>query len=424
MITLVVGCNHRTAPLAIRERLAMTEREQGEALRNLRTTHPDCEGVILSTCNRVELYLARTGQDQADTDQVLRRLADLRNVDPAQLTGHTYQHVDVHAIRHCFRVVSSLDSMVLGESQILSQARQAVETADRAGALGTTLREIFDRAFSVARRVRNETQIAAGRASIGSLAVDFARQIFAQLAERSVLMIGAGKMGRTTVRHLIGQGADNVMVTNRTFARAEQMAAQLQAAAVAYEQLNDHLAAADIVITCTGSDEPIIRPARIAEVLRRRSYRPMLIVDIAVPRDVDQAVSDFDQIYLYNIDDLQGIVDATLAERQQEIAACNAIVEEELLAFLQHRQSRDAGPVLALLRERLDRIAEQELQWALPKLTNDVEKNRQVIRHFKHRLVQKMLHSPRTYLSERAQDGSSAIHAEVLRQLFDLTEEE
>jgi len=424
MITLVVGCNHRTAPLAIRERLAMAEREQEEALRDLRAAHADCEGVILSTCNRVELYLACPKQGQADAHQLLHTLAAVRDVDPAQLSGHTYHHTDVHAIRHCFRVVSSLDSMVLGESQILWQARQAVETADRAHALGTTLREIFDRAFTVARRVRNETQIAAGRASIGSLAVDFARQIFTRLAERTVLMIGAGKMGRTTVRHLSAQGAADVMVTNRTFARAEQMAAQLQATAVPYEQLDDHLATADIVITCTGSDEPIIRPAQIVEVLRRRRYRPMLIIDIAVPRDVDQAVGDFDQIYLYNIDDLQGIVDATLADRQQEIAACNAIVEEELLAFLQHQQSRDAGPVLALLRERLDRIAEQELQWALPKLTNDVEKNRQVIRHFKHRLVQKMLHFPRTYLIERAQDGSSAIHAEVLRQLFDLTEEE
>ncbi|HUW82296.1 MAG TPA: glutamyl-tRNA reductase [Phycisphaerae bacterium] len=421
---LVVGCNHRTAPLAIRERLAMAEHEQQQALHNLRSAHPDCEGVILSTCNRVELYVACPKQTEPDADQLLRLLAGWRDVDPAELSGHTYQHADVHAIRHCFRVVSSLDSMVLGESQILWQARQAIETADRTHALGTTLREVFDRAFTVARRVRNETQIAAGRASIGSLAVDFARQIFAQLAERTVLMIGAGKMGRTTVRHLTSQGAADVMVTNRTSARAEQMAAQLQATAVPYEQLDDHLVAADIVITCTGADEPIIRPAQIAQVLRRRSYRPMLMVDIAVPRDVDQAVGEFDQVYLYNIDDLQGIVDATLAERQQEIAACNAIIEEELLAFLQRQQSRDAGPVLTLLRERLDQIAEQELQWALPKLTNDVEKNRQVIRHFKHRLVQKVLHFPRTYLSERAQDGSSAIHAEVLRQLFDLTEEE
>jgi len=402
----------------------MAEHEQQQALHNLRSAHPDCEGVILSTCNRVELYVACPKQTEPDADQLLRLLAGWRDVDPAELSGHTYQHADVHAIRHCFRVVSSLDSMVLGESQILWQARQAIETADRTHALGTTLREVFDRAFTVARRVRNETQIAAGRASIGSLAVDFARQIFAQLAERTVLMIGAGKMGRTTVRHLTSQGAADVMVTNRTSARAEQMAAQLQATAVPYEQLDDHLVAADIVITCTGADEPIIRPAQIAQVLRRRSYRPMLMVDIAVPRDVDQAVGEFDQVYLYNIDDLQGIVDATLAERQQEIAACNAIIEEELLAFLQRQQSRDAGPVLTLLRERLDQIAEQELQWALPKLTNDVEKNRQVIRHFKHRLVQKVLHFPRTYLSERAQDGSSAIHAEVLRQLFDLTEEE
>ena len=402
----------------------MAEHEQQQALHNLRSAHPDCEGVILSTCNRMEMYVACPKQTEPDADQLLRLLAGLRDVDPAELSGHTYQHADVHAIRHCFRVVSSLDSMVLGESQILWQARQAIETADHAHALGTTLREMFDRAFTVARRVRNETQIAAGRASIGSLAVDFAGQIFAQLAERTVLMIGAGKMGRTTVRHLIRQGATDVMVTNRTSARAEQMAVQLQARAVPYEQLDDHLAAADIVITCTGSDEPIIRPAQIAQVLRRRSYRPVLIVDIAVPRNVDQAVGEFDQVYLYNIDDLQGIVDATLAERQQEITACNAIIEEELLAFLQRQQSRDAGPVLALLRERLDQIAEQELQWALPKLTNDVEKNRQVIRHFKHRLVQKVLHFPRTYLSERAQDGSSAIHAEVLRQLFDLTEEE
>ena len=424
MVTLVVGCNHRTAPLEVRERLALSGEQAAQVLGALGGSDQQCEGLILSTCNRVELYLCRPAHGRPNADQAVELLAGWRGVAAQEVAGSMYRYTGTEAIRHCFRVVSSLDSMMLGESQIIGQAREAVAVAERAGTVGPNLRDLFGRALAVARRVRSQTRIAAGRASVGSLAVDFARQIFAQPAESMVLMIGAGKMGQTAVRHLISQGAKAVVVTSRTAARAEQTARALGVGWAGFDELEDHLVGADIVISCTGSSEPIITRESFGRILRRRKFRPILIVDIAVPRDVEPAVGELEQVYLYNIDDLQGMVNATLADRRDEMAACNAIVEEELIDFLDQQRAREVGPVLAKLGERLSGIAEGELQWALPKLTDNVEKNEQVLRQFKHRLLQKILHLPATHLTERSRDGAANIYAAVLRELFGLEDEE
>jgi len=424
MRTIVIGCNHRTAPVSVRERLAFDEQACFEALRSLRRRYAQCEAVLLSTCNRTELYLARPVHGQPRLAEAVRLLGELRRIGVEQFSEAIYHYEDSEAARHLFRVVSSLDSMVLGESQILAQAKQALAIAERSGSCGKVLSAMFQRALAAAKEVRSQTGIGAGRASVGSAAVAFAEQIFSRFSDKTVLMIGAGTMGQATLEHLRTKGPRQVLVTGRTPSRAESLASRLGARVVPFDALLDHLVASDIVISCTGSTEPILTDAQFAPVPARRRYRPLLIIDIAVPRDIDPAIGRHEGVFLYNIDDLQQAAESTLAQRRALVDRCERIIEAHVEQFTEWLGRRDVGPTIAALRKRLEQIGQGELEWLLPKLKDLSPRDRRLIEQMLHRVIGKVLHGPAQTLNERAANGSARVYAETLRRLFELETED
>ncbi len=430
MRTLVIGCNHRSAPVEIREKLAFDEAGVEAALRRFREEFAEAEAVLLSTCNRVELYCARPINGRPRIADAVAFLARCQGLDPAELAGIFYHHGEAEAIRHLFRVASSLDSMVLGESQILAQTRTAFETARRAQTAGRTLGELFPRAFQVAKEIHTRTTITSGRVSVGSVAVDLARQIFSRFDDKIVLMVGAGKMGEVTLKHLLDREPKELWVTNRTQARADDLAERIRrdyrgtVRVVPFEQWIARMAEADIVITSTGAREPILTVDRFVPVPELREYRPLLIVDIAVPRDVDPRVGQQDTVFLYNIDDLQTVTEQTLAQRREALTYCQQIIEANVLQYLETQASRDLGPVIQALQQRLHGITEQELQWLMPKLKNAGEEERKLIEQMLNRITGKLMHYPVDLLRKQLGTGTAGVYADMLRAMFDLRMDE
>ncbi|HSW47362.1 MAG TPA: glutamyl-tRNA reductase [Phycisphaerae bacterium] len=426
MRTLITGCNHRYAPVALREKLAFDEAQMVEALRRFHEAFPEAEAVLVSTCNRVEFYFARPVHGHPRIGEVIEFIARFHDLHAADLSSAFYNHEDAEAIRHLFRVTSSLDSMVLGESQILSQVRTAFEAARRQNLIGTNLGDLFQRAFAVAKEIHTRTAIATGRVSVGSVAVDLARQVFSRFDDKTVLMVGAGKMGEVTLKHLLATRPRRLWITNRSPEKAHDLADrirrihQLQVQVIPFEQWIAHLAAADIAITSTGSREPVLTAKQFAPVPARRQYRPLLIIDIAVPRDIDSAVGKQDSVFLYNIDDLQIVTEATLIQRREALSCCQGIIESHVTDYLQSRTGRDLGPVLQALRDRLQGISEQELHWLLPKLQNASAHDREMIERMLHRIAQKILHHPTDLLRRKITTGTAGIYADTLAALFAL----
>jgi len=428
MRTFVIGCNHRTAPVTVREKLAFDDAHCAEALRHLGEAFPEAEGVILSTCNRTELYLARPVCARPLLPEAIAFLAEQRHIPLHEFTASLYQHEDAEAVRHLFHVVSSLDSMVVGESGILAQAKHALQIARQAmpGGEGGTHRldALFQRAFAVAKEVHTRTQIGSGHVSVGSIAVDFARQIFSQFGDKTVLMIGAGEMGELTLTHLMEVGPRRVLVTNRTAARAEELARRIGAEARPFDGLIGLVAEADIVLSCTGSPDPVITRERFARVPQMRRYRPLLMIDMAVPRDIDPEVGELQAVFLYDIDALQQVTEQHVADRKGKIEQSERIIEQAVLEYLHWQGSRDVGPTIAALNEHFDEVAAAEFDWLDPKLKQAGEKDRELIRQMLHRVVKKMLHAPTRVLHHKAQHGRGQIYAETMRTLFDLREQE
>lgn len=432
MRTLIVGCNHRSAPVEVRERIAFDEAALAGTLRLFSQRFPCAEVVLVSTCNRMEFYIARPVHGHPRLDEVAAFIGSCHGVEPQEFSASLYSHEDVQAVRHLFRVVSSLDSMVLGESQILAQAKSAFDTARTAGTVGKHLEGLFQRALAVAKDVHTRTAIATGRLSVGSTAVDLARQIFSRFDDKTVLMVGAGEMGELTLTHLLETRPRRLWVTNRTDSRATELAArlgerhQLKTEAVPFSQWIDHLAEVDIVISCTGSREPILDGRQFAKIPAKRGYRPILIIDIAVPRDIDPSVGEDESVYLYNVDDLQSVVELNLAQRRDAIHRCHEIIEANVVEFVekQQRQRADIGPLIELLRRRFHEIGEGELERVWPKLHSMDPRDRELIEQMLHRLTQKLLHHPVRLLSEGQANGEAAVYAGTLRALFDLGEAE
>lgn len=431
MRTFVIGCNHRTAGVAVRERIAFDQAGVVEALGRLRERFPATEAVLVSTCNRMEFYLARPVAGRPRIEEVIRFIAEFHGLEAQEFAGALYSYEDVEAVRHLFRVVSSLDSMVLGESQILAQARAAFDTAHKLGAVGRWLTSLFQRAFNVAKGVHSQTTIASGRVSVGSTAVDLARQIFSRFDDKSVMMVGAGKMGELTLTHLLATRPSRVLVTNRTDDRARELADRISARgatpteAVPYARWIDRLADVDIVITSTGSREPILTAREFAPIPKRRSYRPLLLIDIAVPRDIEAGVFDVDDsVYLYNIDDLQSIVETNLAQRREAIARCHDIIESNVIEFVERQARRDIAPLIRRLQDHFRDVGRGELDWMLPKLEAASPRDRELIEQMLHRVLQKLLHHPVELLNDKAANGATQVYAETLRVLFDLLHDE
>ncbi len=430
MRTVVIGCNHRTAPVEVRERLAFDAAACAEALRRLRERFPCCEAVLLSTCNRTELYVARPVHGHPRIEEAIGFLAENRGVAVHEFSPSTYHYEDAEALRHLFRVAGSIDSMVVGESQILAQVKSAFTLAREAGMAGRHLDAVFQRAFAVAKEIHARTGVSSGRTSVGGAAVDFARQIFSHFGDKTVLLIGAGEMGEVTLQHLLEMKPKEVLLANRTPARAQAVRERILDPAgvpgrvVPFEKLSDHLVAADIVISTTGAPEPILRRAALDDLPERRQYRPLLMIDIAVPRDIEPEVGRLENVFVYDIDDLQTVADRNVAARRKELARCEEIIESHVREFVAWQQSREVGPTITALQEHFGEIARQELERVLPKLSQVSDRDRELLAQMLHRITQKLLHGPSTLLRDKAETGRAHLYADTLRNLFGLRDEQ
>jgi glutamyl-tRNA reductase len=419
MHIVVVGLSHHTAPVEIRERLAFAPTAMEKPLSQMVRLPAVAEALIVSTCNRVELYAATKEPDTAIAS--LRRfVADFHGVVLEEVQQHLYDSQGEEAIRHLFRVASSLDSMIIGEPQILGQIKTAYGYAVEFKTAGLILNRFLHKAFSVAKRVRTETGIASNAVSVSFAAVELARKIFDRLDDKAVMIIGAGEMCELAARHFVSNGVTRVLVTNRTFERAEKLAAEFQGKAVPFEEFTEHLAQVDIILTSTGAPNFILGHRQMEEVLRRRKHRPMFLIDIAVPRDIDPKVNSLDNVYLYDVDDLQGVVQANLKERQKEAHRAEAIVNEEIGQFHLWLRNLDVKPTIVALRKRLEEISAQEVAKTFGNLKDLTDQQRRGIEVMASAIVNKILHRPTMVLKRTQNDSSGEDYVDAVRELFDL----
>jgi glutamyl-tRNA reductase len=423
---LLVGCSHRTAPLAVRERLSVAEPAVAVVLAELLARFGG-EALVLSTCNRFELYLANpgreTGASASTAADVSLLLADCHALDTAAIRPHLYEYRDGDAVRHLFRVAAGLDSLVVGEAQIGGQVKRAYELASKTAAAGPVLHGLFQHARIVAKRVRRETGISRGHASVSSVAVDYVRQVFAHFHDKTVLVIGAGKMGGLTLKHLRTLEPHRVLVTNRSPEKALDMAAGCGGEAVPWEKLDDVLARADIVLSTTGAPEPIVTRKRFAGILARRTGGPMVVLDIAVPRDFDPAIHDGDRVCLFNIDDLHRIREQVLAERLRHVGPAETIVERETARFVSEWARRQSGPLITQLTEDFDRKRQMVLNQLLAKLNGRLtDADRESIERAFRLLQNQFLHGPISAIGEATRQDEGPALMEALRQLFRLND--
>ncbi|MEO5377859.1 MAG: glutamyl-tRNA reductase [Magnetococcus sp. DMHC-6] len=414
----VVGLNHKTAPVAVRECLAFAKNAIPDRLINLKGLAEISEGVILSTCNRVEIYLAAKDPELA-VARVINWLAKGIHIPQAELIPHLYSHLEKEAIQHGFRVASSLDSMVVGEAQILGQVKDAYQIAVSAGTTGLILNKFFHRAFQVAKRIRTETAIAENAVSVSFAAVSLAKRIFGDLKGHACLLIGAGEMCELAARHMAGHGVD-ILVTNRTYERAVDLAHQFSGHAFPLEQLADHLDRADIVISSTGSTKYLVDAIMVKTALKRRRQKPMFFIDIAVPRDLDPKIGNIDSAFLYDIDDLIHIVENNQQGRSQAILDAEAILEEEIPAFLGWLESLNVVPTIVAMRQRLEKIRDQERDKLLANWPNLDDTDKQRMDVFLRLLINKLLHTPTSRLREMAAQPDGDRYVDAIRKLFDL----
>jgi glutamyl-tRNA reductase len=421
MNLLLVGCSHRTAPVAIRERLTVPEPRIAAILADLQSRFGG-EALVLSTCNRLEVYLSRDAA--SDPAELVAFLAEWHGVAADTIRAHIYDRTAADAVRHLFRVAAGLDSLIVGEGQIGGQVKRAYELAAQSAAIGPLLNGLFQRARATAKRVRKETGVSQGHASVSSVAVDYVRQVFAHFRDKTVLVIGAGKMGGLTLKHLKSLSPHRILVTNRSPEKATEVAAGCSGESVPWDKLDDVLARADIVLSTTGAPEPIVTRKRFAGVLAKRSGGPMVILDIAVPRDFDPAIHDGDRVCLFNIDDLQRIREQVLAERLKHVGAAEAIVEQETNRFVGEWARRRNGPIIAQLTQDFDRKRRAILDQLLAKLNGRLtDADRQTIEGAFRLLQNQILHGPISAIGEASQEGGSSALLDALRQLFRLRTE-
>jgi glutamyl-tRNA reductase len=402
MILVVVGCSYRNTPVALRERLAFGADKLPRALDEL-TVRYGCEAVIISTCNRVELYLARPGATIApDAGLMAEFLSEMQAMSADEVHAHLYEYRNADAVRHLFRVAASLDSLVIGEGQIAGQVRQAYDAARaREGTVGPLLNALFQQAARVAKRVRTETGIARGKVSVSSAAVDYVREVFSHFDDKTVLVIGAGKMGELTLKHLRQLRPKRILVTNRSPEKAEAVARGCGGNAVPWAELDAALARSDIVLSTTGAPEPVVTADRWQKVLGQRKKGSVVILDIAVPRDFDPLIHDGDRTWLFNIDDLKRIRDATLQERLKHAAPAEAIVEAETQRFVKDWARRRIGPVVAQLVKACDAKRQAIVSAVMEKLNGKLsEEERKYLEKAFQRLQNQLLDGPISALTQ------------------------
>jgi glutamyl-tRNA reductase len=415
-VIVVVGLNHETAPVAVREALAFRKEGLPEALARVRAQAGLEEAVILSTCNRVEVY-GRASHSCADAvAEFLARYHERRLED---IAPHLYRLEGEGAVRHAFRVAASLDSMVMGEPQILGQVKEAYLVAETAGSLGSVLTALRNRSVAAAKRARTETAIGRNAVSISHVAVELARKIFGDLRDRSVLLVGAGKMSEVAARQMVRDGARASVLGGRTFEKAEQLAASLGGKAAPFEDLRVELARADIVISGTGAAGVVIRREDVEAAQAARRGRPLFVIDIAVPRDVAQDAGKVSGVFLYDLDDVKTVAEANLRERRKEATAAEAILEQEIREFLEWRRSLEVVPLLVELRKRGDEIRRTEIEKARRRLGPLTDEQEQALEAATTAIVNKLLHGPTVQLKQMAGNGQPE-HVGFIRKLFGL----
>lgn len=413
----LIGVNHKTAPVEIRERLDIPVASLPDALKRLVQHAGVDEGLILCTCNRVEV-LAKTRNGSADLRGFMR---DYFRVEPSTYESHLYEFSEREAIRHLFRVTASLDSMVVGEPQILGQVKEAYATARTAGAIHSHLDHLLTRAFAVAKRVRTETSIGASAVSVASVAVELAKKIFGSLNGKHVYLVGAGKMSELAARHLLAHGAESIFVANRTHERAVVLAEKFHGEAILFEQLYDTCDRADIVITSTGAPHAIFRREHGELFLSRRKNRPMFFIDIAVPRDVDPEMNKMDGIFVYDIDDLQQAATSHLADRKQEADRAEQIINIEVDRFHDHLQTLTVVPMILSLQDQLESIRQAEISRVRGRLGTLSAEQELAIEALTHGIVNKIMHTPITTLKSAARNAEATTVIDVVRRIFNLT---
>src|SRR5436309_8957397 len=419
MNIVLIGLSHKTAPVEMRERLAFAENRLHDALGSLVDQEVVEEGLIVSTCNRVELLASSAVGADRGLHCLEAFICQFHQLAPNSLNGHLYRHADADAIKHLFRVASSLDSLVVGESQILGQVKEAYQHAADAGTVGRVLSQLMNRAINVAKRVRTETGVAQNPVSISSVAVELARKIFQDLRHKTVLLVGAGEMGELAARNLIEAGTSKLLVTNRTAARAEEIARQFGGGAVSFEAFYDVLPAADIVLCATGASDYVIRPAETRQALKGRKRGPLLFIDISVPRNVDPAIANLDNAFVFDIDDLESVVKANIRERQKEARVAEAIIEAEVANFLSQLRTFDIGPAVLEVKQLLAQMAANEFKRnrkRLGALTPEQEAAIQDV--LLPALVNKLSHPVIVHLREAARDGEPTKVLEELRKMI------
>ena len=416
----LIGVNHTSAPLDVRERLAIAESRLPEACRQL-AAHPGIEeALILSTCNRVEM-ITHTVNGSADLRGFL---CEHFHLDAEELDSHVYEFRDKDAVRHVFRVASSLDSMVVGEAQILGQVKEAYATARAVGAVRSQLEQLLTRAFAVAKRVRTETAVGSSSVSIASVAVELAKKIFGTLQGKNVFIVGAGKMSELAARHLMAHGCSAIFVSNRTFERAAGLAHKFGGEAIKFDDLYNTCDRADIVITSTGSPVAIFRPEHGEQFLARRKNRPMFFIDIAVPRDVSPEMAKLDGIFVYDIDDLQQAVSSHVADRRKEAELAEAIISSEVERFEARAHTLDVVPTIVSLQDHLETIRQAEIDRVRSRLGPMTPEQEMAVEALTRGIINKVMHTPVTTLKTAAREAEATTLVEVVRRLFNLREKD
>ncbi len=429
----LIGLNHKTAPVEIRERFALSAHCSAESWA-MPCTQTIREALILSTCNRVEILVCEKEGDCTKHDgtcepaivaQVLDKWATACGQSAEALRPYVYIHKNEHAIRHVFTVGASLDSMVLGEPQILGQLKEAYRKSVESKSAGTIVNRLLHKSFTVAKRVRTETAIASSAVSISYAAVELAKRIFGEMNDQKAMLIGAGEMAELAATHLLQSGIQQIYVANRTLERGQELAKQFNGMVVPFETLVDHLVDMDIIITSTGSPEAILRAKDLQKILKQRKYKPMFFIDIAVPRDIDPDVNSLENVYLYDIDDLKEVVEENLAGRRDEARKAVNIVDEEVHMFCQWLQSLDVQPTIVDIIQRSERLAADELQRTLKRLGTTDPKTKQALEDMTAALIRKLNHAPLCFLkSGTMSDDGPAPRIHMVRRIFNLDNED
>jgi len=415
MKVFVAGLNHKTADVDTREKFTFNGPRLEEGLIRFKELPDVQEAVILSTCNRVELYA--NVRDTAKASESIRTfLSQFHNINRGSLDNALYIYDDINAVRHIFRVASSLDSMVVGEPQILGQLKDAFELALRKKTTGILLNRLMKKAISVAKRVRTETRIAENAVSISFAAVELARKIFTDLPKKVSMLVGAGEMAELAARHLIGSGVKEIIIANRTYDRGCELAKEFNGKPVKFDEFIHELVRTDIVICSTGASNYVLMKSQMQKAMKERKQKPVFIIDISVPRNIDPEINDLDNVYLYNIDDLQGVVDANMFERQKEAEKAEKIIEEEIETFLKWQLSLDSVPTIIALREKAEEIKKQEIDRLLNKIPEIGEKEKKAIEYMAAAIINKLIHPPTVALKEDSEDKDTIIA--TIRRLY------